>query len=179
MSFVQLTRDSKTWPEGSSCLIIFSKFQCCDDMFIYSKWNGSTTYHHGENKRDFGTDYGICCWYTPQLNFRFVNAIFKPFLRVTQISLLTCDCLWHYCWCLFVYYSAIPWGPDTDWNYWFGTVKKGAKTGKDNGFSVLFDIESFDYGYYDEGSEGLKVWNNVFVLIPWLVFVSIHFLLVR
>ena len=27
----------------------------------------------------------------------------------------------------------------------------------DNGFSVLFDIESYDYGYYDEGSEGLKV----------------------
>ncbi len=24
-------------------------------------------------------------------------------------------------------------------------------------YSVLFDIESFDYGYYDEGSEGLKV----------------------
>ena len=40
-------------------------------MFIYSKWNGSTTYSHGENKRDFGTDYGICCWYTPQLNFRY------------------------------------------------------------------------------------------------------------
>ena len=33
----------------------------------------------------------------------------------------------------------------------------GAKTGKDNGFSILFDIESYDYGYYDEGSEGLKV----------------------
>ena len=46
-------------------------FQSCDDMFIYSKWNGSTTYTHGENKRDFGTDYGICCWYTPQLNFRY------------------------------------------------------------------------------------------------------------
>ena len=57
--------------------------------------------------------------------------------------------------------SAIPSGPDTDWNYWFGTVKKGAKTGKDNGFSVLFDIESFDYGYYDEGSEGLKVLSLV------------------
>ena len=28
---------------------------------------------------------------------------------------------------------------------------------QDNGFSVLFDVESFDYGYYDEGSEGLKV----------------------
>ena len=48
-------------------------------------------------------------------------------------------------------------GPDTDWAYWFNSVPKGAKTGKDNGFSVLFDIESYDYGYYDEGSEGLKV----------------------
>ena len=38
-----------------------------------------------------------------------------------------------------------------------GFSLQGAKTGKDNGFSVLFDIESFDYGYYDEGSEGLKV----------------------
>jgi hypothetical protein len=37
------------------------------------------------------------------------------------------------------------------------TFFAGAKTGKDNGFSVLFDIESYDYGYYDEGSEGLKV----------------------
>ena len=54
-------------------------------------------------------------------------------------------------------FSAIPVGPDTDWAYWFNSVPKGAKTGKDNGFSVLFDIESYDYGYYDEGSEGLKV----------------------
>ena len=34
---------------------------------------------------------------------------------------------------------------------------QGAKTGKDNGYTMLFDIESFDYSYYDEGSEGLKV----------------------
>ena len=54
-------------------------------------------------------------------------------------------------------FSAIPDGPDTDWAFWFNSVEKGAKTGKENGFSVLFDIESFDYGYYDEGSEGLKV----------------------
>ena len=91
-------------------------------MFIYSRWNGTTTYNFGENKRDFGTDYGICCWYTPQLNF-----------------------------------SAISAGPETDWAEVFGSVPKGAKTGKDNGYSMLFDIESFDYGYYDEGSEGLKV----------------------
>ena len=36
--------------------------QVCDDMFMSSKWNGSTTYGFGNNERDFGTDYGICCW---------------------------------------------------------------------------------------------------------------------
>ena len=36
--------------------------QKCDDMFIYSKWNGTTSYGFGANERDFGTDYGICCW---------------------------------------------------------------------------------------------------------------------
>ena len=58
----------------------------------------------------------------------------------------------------------------TIWIIWFSI--QGAKTGKDNGFSVLFDIESFDYGYYDEGSEGLKVslklsmiWRCIFCLI--------------
>jgi len=43
--------------------------QKCDDMFISSRWNGTSTYGFGDNTRDFGTDYGICCWYTPQLNF--------------------------------------------------------------------------------------------------------------
>ena len=40
----------------------FFLFQKCDDMFLYSKWNGTTTYGFGNNERDFGTDYGICCW---------------------------------------------------------------------------------------------------------------------
>ena len=69
-----------------------------------------------------------------------------------------------------LFVSAIPWGEDTDWNYWFGTVRKGAKTGKENGFSVLFDIESFDYGYYDEGSEGLKVRYENILFSTFLVF---------
>ncbi len=34
---------------------------------------------------------------------------------------------------------------------------KGAKTGKDNGYTMLLDIESFDYKFFNEGSEGLKV----------------------
>ena len=37
------------------------------------------------------------------------------------------------------------------------SIFQGAKTGKDNGYTMLFDIEAFDYSYYDEGSEGLKV----------------------
>ena len=45
--------------------ITWLSHQMCDDMFIYSKWNGTTTYGFGGNPRDFGTDYGICCWYTP------------------------------------------------------------------------------------------------------------------
>ena len=61
-----------------------------------------------------------------------------------------------------IFFSKIS-GPDTDWAYWFNSVPKGAKTGKDNGFSVLFDIESYDYGYYDEGSEGLKGSFNNYV----------------
>ena len=51
----------------------------------------------------------------------------------------------------------------------FGFSMQGAKTGKDNGFSVLFDIESFDYGYYDEGSEGLKV-SFKLSIIWWCIF---------
>ena len=34
---------------------------------------------------------------------------------------------------------------------------QGAKTGKDHGFSLLFDIESYDYYSFKEGSEGLKL----------------------
>ena len=33
-----------------------------------------------------------------------------------------------------LYFRDIPYGPDTDWNYWFGTVTKGAKTGKGKKF---------------------------------------------
>ncbi|XP_023319996.1 uncharacterized protein LOC111695065 isoform X2 [Eurytemora carolleeae] len=101
--------------------------QKCKDMHILSKWNGTKTYSF-EIERDFGTDYGICCWYTPQLNFSHI-------LEKTHES-------GH---------------EEPDWGHWFMNVPKGAKTGKDNGYTMLFDIESFDYSYYDEGSEGLKL----------------------
>ena len=34
---------------------------------------------------------------------------------------------------------------------------QGAKTGLDNGFTILLDVESFDYKFFKEGSTGLKV----------------------
>ena len=37
-------------------------------VLFFLQWNATTTYRF-EIERDFGTDYGICCWYTPQLNF--------------------------------------------------------------------------------------------------------------
>ena len=46
--------------------------QNCEDMFLMSKWNQTKTYDFAI-ERDFGTDYGICCWYTPQLNFTQID----------------------------------------------------------------------------------------------------------
>ena len=69
-------------------------------MFIYAKWNSSTTYGFGNNERDFGTDYGICCWYTPQLNFSAIPdgkqivvglwmRLFSKFRNFTSLTLQT------------------------------------------------------------------------------------------
>ena len=114
-------------------------------MFLLSKWNQSKTYEYAI-VRDFGTDYGICCWYTPQLNYTEID------LHTRQNNLL-----------------------EPDWEFWFEErvpkveqcshssfslnvcTVQGSKTGKDNGFTMLFDIESFDYSYFNEGSEGLKL----------------------
>ena len=39
-----------------------------NQFYINLQWNATTSYNF-EIPREFGTDYGICCWYTPQLNF--------------------------------------------------------------------------------------------------------------
>ena len=40
------------------------------------------------------------------------------------------------------HYSAIPYGPETDWNYWFGTVTKGAKTGKGTQNTLIQNLKN-------------------------------------
>ena len=46
--------------------------QACSDMFLLSEWNKTKTFNI-PLERDFGTDYGMCCWYTPQINITEVN----------------------------------------------------------------------------------------------------------
>ena len=64
-----------------------------DRQFLF-QWNGTTTYSF-ESQRDFGTDYGICCWYTPQFNFSEILE------QSREMGLL-----------------------EPDWGYWFTSIKK-------------------------------------------------------
>ena len=64
------------------------------DRHCLFQWNGTTTYSF-ESQRDFGTDYGICCWYTPQFNFSEILE------QSREMGLL-----------------------EPDWGYWFTSIKK-------------------------------------------------------
>ena len=77
--------------------------QECKDMFVLSKWNQTKTYDFAI-ERDFGTDYGICCWYTPQINFTEIdihtkeNNLHEPdwgqwFMNVPKVSALNMNIL--------------------------------------------------------------------------------------
>ena len=95
-------------------------------MFLKSTWNQNKTYPL--EIADFGTDYGICCWYTPQLNYTQMN-VHKEENNLHEV----------------------------DWGFWSYGLTPGSQTGKDHGFTMLFDVEAFDYAFYNEGSEGLKL----------------------
>ena len=72
---------AELWGHVRVCVCVdMFVLQNCEDMFVLSKWNQSKTYSF-EIKRDFGTDYGICCWYTPQLNFTEIDR----YLNVTDV----------------------------------------------------------------------------------------------
>ena len=107
-------------------------------MFVFSKWNGSVSEGAYDMDYDFGTDYGICCWFSPQLNLseirkQFIHTSTQTFPENWRMGQMDID------------------------GKWFANIKKGAETGKNNGFTMLVDIESFDYALSAEGAEGLKV----------------------
>ena len=71
-------------------------------MCLFSlQWNATTSYNF-EIPREFGTDYGICCWYTPQLNFSEImghqldNNLSEPdwahfFLNIDKVKIQFCN----------------------------------------------------------------------------------------
>ena len=124
--------------------------QNCGDMFILSKWNGTVHNSSLDVDYDFGTDYGICCWFTPQLNLTEIIGEFnddrKRNHKNNDHSSKT--------------KKTTRMGQMDIHGHWFRNIRKGATSGKHNGYKLLFDIESFDYNDYDEGSEGIKVSEN-------------------
>ena len=46
---------------------------------------------------------------------------------------------------------------EPDWGYWFENLPKGAKPGQDNGYKIVFDIQSFEYSENYKITEGLKI----------------------
>ena len=77
--------------------------------------NGIYTYNF-EIEREFGTDFGLCCVFVPQLN---LTEIIKHQLQNNL--------------------------EEPDWGYWFENLPKGAKTGQNNGYKIVFDIQAYDY----------------------------------
>ena len=112
------TKDDQDHPLG------WDTHQKCQDMLLDSTWNGST-WDDSHLEWDMEMDYGICCYYSPQLNTTQMN------IEKQQNNL--------------------------DWGKLYRNMPKGAPMGKDNGYSLLLDIEVFDYGYRNEISEGVKM----------------------
>ena len=119
--------DEKTKDKGDD-LLSWNTHQNCNDMLLFSTWNGSI-WDDAHFDWDTEMDYGICCYYSPQLNTS------KMVLDEKENN----------------------WGTDDDWGKLYKNMPKGAPMGKENGFSMLFDVEIFDYGYRSEISEGLKM----------------------
>ena len=126
--------------------------QKCKDSFVFSKWNGSMSEGAYDIDYDFGTDYGICCWFSPQLNLSKIREEFISNLNASNKTIEEHGRMGQM---------------DID-GHWFADIPKGATTGKHNGFTMLVDIEAFDYNYSDEGAEGLKVYI-LFILVNWKI----------
>ena len=64
-----------------------------DIVWCVFQWNGTTTFSHLQLRER--TDYGMCCWFTPQFNFTEI-------LRQSELDGLT----------------------EPDWGHWFMKIDK-------------------------------------------------------
>ena len=131
----------------SKCLKITknvsSDFSCQNLIF---QWDGKSIYNFAY-QRDIDTDFGICCWFTPQLQ------------DLTQVKA----------------HQDAENQDEPDWGLWMGNVPKGVHSGKKNGYKMILDLETFDYTYLDANSEeeGLKLSLVHFLDIPIVTHSSI------
>ena len=117
----------------------YAMHQKCEDLFIQSKSSGVAYDNSSQIDFDFETDYGICCWFTPQLNYTELVRLHKT-ANIAKAAKINTRM-----------------GQMDIQGHWFLNIEKGATSGKHNGYTMLFDVETYDYMYYMEGSEGLKV----------------------
>ena len=80
------------------------------------QWDGKLIYNFAY-ERDIDTDFAICCWFTPQLQ------------DLTQVKA----------------HQDAENLDEPDWGLWMGNVPKGVQSGKDNGYKMVLDLETFDY----------------------------------
>ena len=66
-----------------------------DIVCLVFQWNGTTTFSHLQLRER--TDYGMCCWFTPQFNFTEI-------LRQSELDGLT----------------------EPDWGHWFMKIDKAS-----------------------------------------------------
>ena len=104
--------------------------QACADMFLGHVWCG-TKHYKSDTAVAYGTDEGMCCMYHP-------NIIKDPNKQTTDEEKDD--------------------GSSTfDWDDWKENKTKGVKPGKEKGFVLLLDVESFDYNGAEVSYEGFHV----------------------
>ena len=101
--------------------------QACADLTLMTIWQGRPTFQF-DTQREFETDVGTCCWFTPQHNY-------------TEI--------WQ---------STKSQGLEfPDWGQWLANVSKGTTVGQDNGFEMVVDLQSYNISNTPTGSSGFRI----------------------
>ena len=104
--------------------------QACADMFLGHEWRG-VKHYKADTAVAYGTDEGMCCMYHP-------NIIMDPNKPSPDDKTDDGSSMF-------------------DWDEWKENKTKGVKPGKEKGFVLLLDVESFDYNGAEVSYEGFHV----------------------